>query len=59
MRSRLMGIVTVCIGTGPLGVLAVGALSDHVGASTAMLAMALAGMAGLALIRVRWPALGG
>jgi len=29
MRSRLMGIVTVCIGTGPLGVLAAGALAGE------------------------------
>ncbi len=57
MRSRLMGMVTVCIGTGPLGVLLVGAMSDHIGASAAMLVMALAGIAGLALIYLRWPAL--
>ncbi|MDP1836930.1 MAG: MFS transporter [Reyranella sp.] len=31
MRSRLMGIVTVCIGTGPLGILAAGAISDQIG----------------------------
>jgi MFS family permease len=31
MRSRLMGLVTVGIGTGPLGVLAAGAISDHLG----------------------------
>ena len=29
MRSRLMGLVTVCIGTGPLGVLAAGALAER------------------------------
>jgi MFS family permease len=57
MRSRLMGIVTVCIGTGPLGVLLVGALSDHIGPSSAMLAMGLSGMTGLALIYLRWPVL--
>ncbi|BBK41885.1 MFS transporter [Allostella vacuolata] len=57
MRSRLMGIVTVCIGTGPVGVLAVGALSDVIGPRQAMLAMALAGLAGLAAIYLRWPAL--
>jgi MFS family permease len=44
MRSRLMGIVTVCIGTGPLGILAVGALSDQIGARDAVLAMAMAGL---------------
>jgi MFS family permease len=45
MRSRLMGIVTVCIGTGPLGVLAMGALSDHLGPRGAILAMAGLGLA--------------
>jgi hypothetical protein len=28
-RSRVMGIVTMCIGTGPLGVLEIGALSEQ------------------------------
>jgi len=51
MRSRLMGIVTVCIGTGPLGVLAAGALSDHLGPRGAILAMAGLGLAStLALV---------
>ena len=44
VRSRLMGIVTVCIGTGPLGVLAAGALSDHLGPRDAVLAMGLTGL---------------
>lgn len=45
MRSRLMGIVTVCIGTGPLGVLAAGALGDRLGPRGAVLAMASLGLA--------------
>jgi MFS family permease len=45
MRSRLMGIVTVCIGTGPLGVLAAGMISDHVGPRDAVLVMASLGLA--------------
>jgi MFS family permease len=44
MRSRLMGIVTVCIGTGPLGVLAIGVLSDAFGPRDAILVMAIAGL---------------
>jgi MFS family permease len=50
MRSRVMGLVTVGIGTGPLGVLAIGALSEAVGAAHAMLTMALIGLIGLALV---------
>lgn len=44
MRSRLMGLVTVGIGTGPLGVLAAGLMSDAVGPRGAVLAMASAGL---------------
>jgi MFS family permease len=45
MRSRLMGIVTVCIGTGPLGVLAAGALARELGPRGAILTMATLGLA--------------
>jgi MFS family permease len=44
MRSRLMGIVTVCIGTGPLGVIAIGFLSAEVGPREAVLIMAIIGL---------------
>jgi len=44
MRSRLMGIVTVCIGTGPLGILAAGALAAELGPRGAVLAMAATGL---------------
>jgi MFS family permease len=44
MRSRLMGIVTVGIGTGPLGILVAGVLSDHVGPRDAVMTMAALGL---------------
>ncbi|MFN4016443.1 MAG: MFS transporter [Reyranella sp.] len=44
MRSRLMGVVTVCIGTGPLGQLAAGALSNGLGTRGAVIAMAAVGL---------------
>ncbi|SKA10430.1 Predicted arabinose efflux permease, MFS family [Enhydrobacter aerosaccus] len=44
MRSRLMGIVTVCIGTNPLGVLAIGVLSDRLGPRIAIVVMAMLGL---------------
>jgi MFS family permease len=50
MRSRLMGVVTVCIGTAPLGVLAAGVLSDHFGPRAAVTAMASAGLAATAAL---------
>jgi MFS family permease len=50
-RSRVMGIVTVCIGVGPLGVLAIGALSEQVGPLVAICIMACLGLVGLGLVR--------
>lgn len=44
MRSRLMGIVTVGIGTGPLGVLAAGVIATEFGPRTAVLIMAVTGL---------------
>jgi predicted MFS family arabinose efflux permease len=49
-RSRVMGIVTMCIGTGPIGVLMIGALSEQLGPAAAILVTATIGLAGLALI---------
>lgn len=45
VRSRLMGVVTVCIGTGPLGQLAAGAISDQIGPRSAVIVMAVTGLA--------------
>src|SRR5262252_3431784 len=44
VRSRLMGIVTVCIGTGPLGILAAGVLARELGPRGAILVMATLGL---------------
>jgi len=49
-RSRILGLTTTCIGTGPLGVLLVGALADAHGPRLAITAMAVMGLAGLALV---------
>jgi len=53
MRSRLMGIVSVCIGTGPLGILLAGAISDRVGPAMSVLSMALVGSVITVLISFR------
>jgi len=50
MRSRLMGVVTVCIGTAPLGVLAAGVLSDHLGPRGAVMVMASLGLVATAAL---------
>jgi predicted MFS family arabinose efflux permease len=49
-RSRVMGIVTMCIGTGPVGVIMIGVLSGQVGPPTAILIMAGLGLCGLSLV---------
>lgn len=51
-RSRILGLTTTCIGMGPFGVLAVGALADGFGPRLAIAAMALAGLAVLAAMAV-------
>jgi MFS family permease len=50
-RSRVMGIVTMCIGTGPVGVMVIGILSGQVGPPMAILMMAGLGLCGLSLVR--------
>ena len=52
MRSRLMGLVTVGIGTGPLGVIAAGLVSDQLGPRDAVLVMASLGLAATAALVV-------
>jgi MFS family permease len=49
-RSRVLGIVTMCIGTGPLGVLAIGALAERIGPTLAILIMTGIGLIGLTLV---------
>jgi len=53
VRSRQMGLITVCIGFGPLGQLMVGALAEQVGARTAVLCSAVVGL-GLLLALGAW-----
>lgn len=43
-RSRVLGLVTVCIGTGPLGVLLAGALAERIGPLGAVMALGVAGL---------------
>lgn len=44
-RSRVLGLVTTCIGMGPAGQLAIGALADVLGPDAAIPIMAAAGLA--------------
>ncbi len=47
-RSRVLGLVTTCIGLGPVGVLAIGVLADALGPARAIAIMAALGLAALA-----------
>jgi MFS family permease len=53
MRSRVMGLITVCIGAGPLGVMLVGLIAEVVGAGPAILIMMISGILLLGAIHLR------
>ncbi len=52
MRSRIMGVLSVCIGTGPIGFVWLGWLADRIGAPEAT---AITGTMGLAALAATWP----
>jgi MFS family permease len=56
MRGRLFGLLSVCIGVGPLGFLHIGLLADAIGAREATVVSGLEGLAVLALTRRWWRA---
>ncbi|WP_159348323.1 MFS transporter [Roseomonas harenae] len=49
-RSRQMGLVTMCIGLGPLGQMLIGGLAEMFGPSRAVIITALAGLTALGLV---------
>ncbi|MGV7241604.1 MFS transporter [Caballeronia sp. M23-90] len=52
LRSRVMGLVTVCIGTWPLGTVIAGLLSRTFGPLTAIGALGIGGLMGIAITAV-------
>lgn len=54
VRSRQMGLITVCIGTGPVGQVMIGALAESVGQQAAVSASAAMGLGALAVVGVWW-----
>ncbi|MDR3529081.1 MAG: MFS transporter [Rhodopila sp.] len=54
IRSRLMGLLTVCIGMGPLGILLVGTIADFVGPLLAIDMVASTGFVLVCAIGVMW-----
>lgn len=51
MRSRILGVLSVCIGTGPIGFIWLGWLADLVGAPNAI---AVTGVVGLLALAMTW-----
>jgi MFS family permease len=56
-RTRMMGVLSVCIGTGPVGFLHLGWLAEHLGAPWAVTVLALEGLLALWLTARVWPEL--
>ncbi len=54
IRGRVLGILTMCIGTMPIGMLVVGLIADWIGAARAISVMTLCGMAVLTAVLVHW-----
>ncbi|MBT4489864.1 MAG: MFS transporter [Rhodospirillaceae bacterium] len=55
MRGRLMGVLAVCIGVSPSGILQVGLLADWFGGAMAVGIIAVEGLAALAVAALVWP----
>ena len=51
-RSRVLGVLTLCIGTGPIGFLHVGWLAESFGAPAALMVTASEGLLALLVLRV-------
>ncbi len=54
MRSRILGVLSVCIGTGPIGFVWLGLLADLIGAHWATAATGVMGLLAMALTRKLW-----
>jgi MFS family permease len=57
MRSRMLGVLSVCIGIGPVGFLALGWLANAIGAPWATAATGLTGLLMMLLTRPLWRAI--
>jgi uncharacterized membrane protein len=55
VRNRIMGVLSVCIGTGPIGFLHLGLMADAFGAPLAMTIMAIEGLVALVIAYCVWP----
>ena len=58
-RPLLMGVLTLCIGAGPIGLLHIGLLAEWLGAPRAVATIAIEGLFALTLALLVWPELRG
>lgn len=56
-RPRMMGLLSVCIGSGPIGLAHIGLMSAWFGAAAACSIVAVEGLLALAIVVAKWPAL--
>ena len=56
-RQRMMGLLSVFIGSGPVGFAHLGLLAAWVGAGAACTIVAVEGLAALAVVAIKWPLL--
>ena len=55
VRGRMMGVLSVCIGTGPLGFYHIGVLADWIGARDAVALVGLEGLVAAIVVSLLWP----
>ena len=58
MRSRMLGVLSVCIGLGPVGFVLIGLTADAIGARGATVATGIEALAALAITWPWWRAIG-
>lgn len=57
MRSRVLGVLSVCIGVGPIGFAALGSLADAIDAQWATAGTGITGLLMMLLTRPLWRAI--
>jgi hypothetical protein len=54
VRGRVLGVLTVCIGTMPIGMLAVGYLANWLGTAHAISLMSVCGLVAISVVMLLW-----
>ena len=54
MRARVMGVLSVCVGTGPIGMLNIGLMAEWLGAAAALTIAGIEGLIALTIAFLVW-----